>query len=521
MKQIDELRRQLEASRSYFHSVVTSSADGVVILTGTGTIAFLNAAAGKLLGRDADALLGEPFGLPVAPGEQAEIHLVQKDGTTRCVEMRTVETRWQDRPAFLATLRDITGYKLAAEKARNEVSQRDEFLAVLSHELRNPLAAISNAVGLLNSTGPVDSVRAAAQGVIDRQCRQLSRLLDDLLDLSRISQGKIRLKIETANLADLVRAGVETVQPQLTSRQHELICSLPEQPVLVEVDPTRITQVLSNILANAVRYTPVGGRIQIALSVEDDCAMVRVRDNGPGIPRELRASIFEPFVQAGANTGSTEEGLGIGLSLVRTLVGLHHGSVTAGAAEPGPGSEFLVQLPLASRQAETVETVVPEEEAESDGLRVLLVEDQKDIRETLALLLELEGHQVLACGDGCEAVEVAGTHVCDVALIDIGLPGLNGYEVAERIRRMPDGSQISLIALTGYGQPEDVQRAMQAGFDRHLIKPVNYQSLKRLLADSRSLPRDPAAGEPAAGEHSAGEATRTVSAGTAPAVCHR
>jgi signal transduction histidine kinase len=381
---------------------------------------------------------------------------------------------------------------MRTRELREANQAKDEFLALLAHELRNPLAPILNAVGLISSCeGNGDVVHQAAR-VVERQVHQMARLLDDLLDVSRISRGKLRLRKEIVYLADLVERAVQTSRPLIEARHHQLSVSLPEDPIALQGDATRLEQVLANLLNNAAKYTNPGGRIEVLGAVENFEAVLRIRDTGKGIPPTMIQRIFEPFVQVDFSLHRSEQGgLGIGLMLVRRLVEMHGGTVSASSEGPGLGSEFCVRLPaLPPDQTpapipETKEQKNGQEPIKAKSRHVLIVEDNADSRETLRTLLTLWGHKVTVAENGPRGVEKALAIQPEIALIDIGLPDLDGYQVAEQVRAAPQGEGIYLIALTGYGQQGDRRRSLHAGFNAHLVKPVDPKELARMLVDAR------------------------------------
>jgi signal transduction histidine kinase len=369
---------------------------------------------------------------------------------------------------------------------------KDEFLALLAHELRNPLAPILNAVGLITTCQGDDAVLRQSTQVVERQVHQMARLLDDLLDVSRISRGKLRLRKEVLDLAKLVEQAVQTSRPLIEARHHQLTVSLPQEPVCLEGDSTRLEQVLANLLNNAAKYTMPGGRIWISATLENSQAVLRVRDTGKGIPPAMIQRIFEPFVQIDFSLHRSEQGgLGIGLMLVRRLLEMHGGTVEAFSPGAGQGSEFVVRLPAlppGPKPASTPEVNEEEnghEPAKANRRNVLIVEDMADSRETLRTLLTLWGHEVMVAENGPRGVEKALAAFPEIALVDIGLPDLDGYQVAEQIRAAPGGDGIYLVALTGYGQHGDRRRSISAGFNAHLVKPVDPKELARLLAEAR------------------------------------
>ncbi|HEV8062009.1 MAG TPA: response regulator [Gemmataceae bacterium] len=370
---------------------------------------------------------------------------------------------------------------------------KNEFLAMLAHELRNPLAPIKNAVELLRMQNLETQDFDWARDLIDRQVTHLVRLVDDLLDVSRITRGKIRLEFKLENAANIVSTAVETSRPLIEAHKHQLTVTLPEKPLWLMADATRLAQVLSNLLTNAAKYTPDGGSISLSATRENDLAIFRVRDTGEGIPREMLARIFEMFAQVDQSLARSHGGLGVGLTLVRRLIEMHEGSVQAHSDGPGRGSEFIVRLPAHSEARSESETA-PNQAAtrlqQYKSSRILLVDDNVDAAESLAIILEINGHEVHLAHDGLTALDAAGVHQPDAVLLDIGLPGLNGYQVAERLRAQPETKSTLLIAVSGYGQEEDLRTSRRAGFDHHLIKPVNVDELLKLLAQPANMEVD-------------------------------
>ncbi len=363
------------------------------------------------------------------------------------------------------------------EEKEADVRRRDEFLAMLGHELRNPLAAIRYAVDLLDEID-IDPATKTPREVIERQSAHLSRLVDDLLDVARVTRGKIALDLQPVNVVDLVRKTVQGLESARSNGDHPIRVRPFDQPLLISGDAIRLEQIFSNLLFNAVKYTPPGGRIEIILAREGEQALIRFEDEGVGMSPELIARVFELFSQANEAIDRSRGGLGIGLTLVRSLVELHDGQITAFSGGEGQGSTFEVRFPLL-QQAPQISAPAPKK-APRNGRRVLLVEDNEDAREVLSLLLKLSGHSVDCASDGQEGVEKATQNRPEIALVDIGLPILDGYQVAAQTR-LALGDSIFLVALTGYGQPEDRRRALDAGFDEHLTKPVEPAKLRALL----------------------------------------
>jgi two-component system CheB/CheR fusion protein len=371
-----------------------------------------------------------------------------------------------------------------AEALAEADRRKDEFLAMLGHELRNPLAPIRNAVQVLRRLGPPDPNLRRTTDLIDRQVQAMARLVDDLLDVSRITGGKIKLQREQVDLAAVVARGVETVRPLIDARGHALAVALPREPLRVEADATRLAQVVSNLLHNAAKYTEEGGHIWLTVERRLGEAWVRVRDDGLGIPTELLPQVFDLFTQGDRSLARSEGGLGIGLTLVKKLVELHGGGVEAHSEGPGRGSEFVVRLPVLPRQAPVEVGAEPDGHTPVPPRRVLVVDDNVDAAESLALLLRVERHEVRTAHDGPTALHVAEAFRPEVVLLDIGLPRMDGYEVARRLRGQAGFQKALLVALTGYGQDEDRRRAEEAGFDAYLVKPADPAALHELLAVS-------------------------------------
>ena len=373
----------------------------------------------------------------------------------------------------------------ATTNALQEADRRkNEFLAILAHELRNPLAPIRTAVQLLRLKELPDSQRIRARDIIDRQVEHLVRLIDDLLDVSRITRGVITLHREPVLIGAIVARAVETTRPAIDARRHELTLELPEELITVEGDKTRLSQVIGNLLHNAAKFTDTGGRIVLKVSREGSHVIVSVKDTGIGVRHELMPRVFELFTRVHSQSESGEGGLGIGLALVRRLVEMHDGTVTAQSDGPGKGTEFIVRLPLLATQVAPVverstgSRVIPTMESH----RILVADDNYDAAESLATLLELRGHQVRMAHDGVEALAIAKTFKPHVVLLDLGMPKMDGYETARQMRRRPGGKRVRLVALTGWGQHQDRQRTTEAGFDAHLVKPVTDIDLFHALA---------------------------------------
>jgi CheY-like chemotaxis protein len=372
------------------------------------------------------------------------------------------------------------------DKLRETDRRKDEFLATLAHELRNPLAPIRNSVLILRLKGEGDADSQWAREVIERQVGHMSRLIEDLLDVSRITRNKLELRLDRVDLAAAVGDAVETSRPLLDGSGHELRLELPAEPISLHADRTRLVQVFASLLNNAAKYTERGGVIELSVRSRGDAVEVSVKDSGVGIAPEQLPHVFEMFAQFTPSIERSQGGLGIGLALVKGLVQLHKGTVEARSAGLGKGSEFVVRLPLASASTSSGGRSVLGEEADAERplSRVLVVDDSEDIAESLGRVLSLKGHEVHLAYDGEKAFALAGSLRPDIAVLDIGLPGMNGYELARAIRKQPWGRGITLIAVTGWGQLNDRRRSSEAGFNHHLVKPVEPTTLLQLIGAS-------------------------------------
>jgi signal transduction histidine kinase/ActR/RegA family two-component response regulator len=381
-----------------------------------------------------------------------------------------------------------------ANALRDADRRKDEFLAILAHELRNPLAPLRNALEALRLKPHDREAAAWARALMERQVAQMVRLIDDLLDLSRVSRGRIELKKERSDVASLINGALEVCGSAIAAGRHTLTLDLPKEPLPLSCDPTRLVQVICNLISNAAKYTPPGGTITVAARRIGGAAPgtieVSVRDTGIGIPADMLHKVFDMFTQVAQSLDRSQGGLGIGLTLVKRLVEMHGGTVEARSAGPGRGSEFVVRLPeqagagLAPRVA-----VIPQARpAAGAQRRILVADDNRDAADSLAFMLRLGGHDVRIAYDGEEALELAESFRPALALIDIGMPRMNGYEAARRLRAKPYGGELMLIALTGWGQPDDRSRSLAAGFDQHVVKPVDPSTLDRLLAARPSAP---------------------------------
>ncbi len=528
--------QRLRGSEERFRLLIESVTDyAVFMLDPEGRVASWNAGAQRIKGYTAEEIIGRHFSvfypeealnadwpayelrIARAAGRfEDEGWRVRKDGTRfwANVVISAVRDEGGALRGFAKVTRDLTERRQAEERLRaahaelearveartaelgrinvalqeaivrleDADRQKDRFLAMLAHELRNPLAPIRNATALLQALRPDDAAIQGASGIIERQIRQMTRLVDDLLDVSRITRDRLQLRREPTDLASVVRVAVDTSRPLIDAGGHELTVSLPAAPVGLDADPARLAQIFSNLLNNAARFTPPGGRISLRAERRGDAVLVRVRDSGIGIPADKLARVFDMFTQLDAGVERTRDGLGIGLTLARRLAELHGGTLEAASDGPGQGSELTVTLPVAGRAPAAdeprAETVAPVKR------RVLVVDDNRDAAESLGLLLGLSGHDARVAFDGDEALRIAEDWRPDVVLLDIGMPGQSGYDVARRIRASAWGRGVVLVATTGWGGAEDKRRAVEAGFDHHLTKPVDARDLRRLLAES-------------------------------------
>jgi PAS domain S-box-containing protein len=404
--------------------------------------------------------------------------------------------RWYDVNAFrvgkpeerrVAILfNDITARKRSEEALRDADRRKDEFIATLAHELRNPLAPIRNAIQFMGMKGLQDPALEHAREIMERQLQHLVRLVDDLLEMSRITRGLIALQKEQVSLERVVKDALESVEPIIAAAGHELKVELPGESIHFDADPTRISQVLLNLLNNAARYTPRGGHITLAARATPLEVEIRIRDDGIGIPRDKLEIIFQPFSQADPANQRTAGGLGIGLSLARRLARLHGGDIEARSEGEGRGSEFILRLPVTEAKA-VAQPGLGAQSFEQAGdrspsrTRILVVDDNADAADTLAANLALDGYATQTVYGGAAALEAMRTFAPDIVLLDIGMPEIDGYEVARRIRAMPRGERVRLVALTGWGQEDDKRRAAEMGFDEHLTKPVDPAVLMSVI----------------------------------------
>ncbi len=420
----------------------------------------------------------------------------RKNGEIIDVEIRGSELQLEGKRIWLTTNNDITERmrlesnlrQVAADLAEAD-RRKNEFLALLAHELRGPLAPLANMLEIINLSGGRGEMLRQARSTMERQLGQMTRLIDDLLDVSRISQGKLNLRRHQVELASVIQQAVEATRPALDAAQHQLTVTLPPRPVYLQADSMRLAQVFGNLLSNAAKFSDPQGRITVIATQQRDEVVVAVKDTGIGIPPDHLSSIFEMFSQVDRSLERTRGGLGIGLALVRQLVEMHGGSIESFSDGLGCGSEFVVRLPGVIEHPEPVPVAPPAaaELSKTAGRRILVVDDNPDSTESLAMLLQLTGNETRVAHDGIEAVEAAAEFLPEVVLLDIGMPGMNGYDAARAIREQPWGRRMILVAMTGWGQAEDRKRSKDAGFNGHLVKPVDFAALAKMLAEAQPL----------------------------------
>ena len=492
----------LQQTRMHLAAVVESSLDAIVSTDLTGRVNSWNRGAEGLFGYSREEIVGQPIFAIVPPelhdeeraifakvlaGERVEHYetqRVRKDGARRHISL-TVSPIRDASGQFIGISkvgRDITESKAAQLELADGARRKDEFLAILAHELRNPLAPIRYALSISRQPNTTPAQRSRADEVIERQVEHMSQLLDDLLDVSRIARGHVELKKKWIDLTSVIGGAIDAARPLLDRKGHALALDLPRETLRLEADPVRLTQILSNLLTNAAKYTDPGGQIQLRAWKEGDRVALAVRDNGIGISAEMKTRLFDLFSQATPALHRSEGGLGIGLALVKAFVEKHGGTVEAKSDGAGKGSEFRVILPIGrSTGGKRVARASGQMQLTSKRLRVLVADDNLDSTQTSAMLLELWGHEVRVAHTGREALDLAAEFMPDVALLDIGMPDLSGYQVAAELRSRPEGRRVTLIAVTGWGQADDKQAADSAGFDHHLTKPVDPRQLQPLL----------------------------------------
>ena len=420
--------------------------------------------------------------------QNCELLMQQSDGSTFNVQVDCVEISNEQTPSVRIAMTDITERKRAERVLYDAALRKDEFLATLAHELRNPLAPISNAVHILKRADANPTRIAWCTDIISRQLEHLVRLVDDLLDVSRISRGVVSLRKEILEIRDFIQPALESSQPLIDSHRQEFALTLPTEPMWVEGDRIRLTQIILNLINNAAKYTQDGGHIRLTVEPAEDKICIRVSDNGSGIDAADLAHLFDLFYQVDRNIDLSKSGLGIGLSLVRSLVEMHGGNICALSPGRGKGSEFVVHLPRLFIPKSTTGQVTASTATDpaQKKLRILLVDDNRDVTDSLALLLKMDGHLVQTTYESPKVLEMVEIEQPDVIILDIGMPVIDGYSLAQALRQNHKLQKTQLIALSGYGQPEDRKKSRAAGFDEHLVKPLDYEILRKLLNKYRA-----------------------------------
>ncbi len=502
------------AQREQLRTTLACISDAVIVTDRSGRLTMMNAVAEELTGwKGSEAVglpleevfrirsesSGQPAESPEARALRDESHvgltehclLTARDGTVRPIDASAAPVRDTQGTmnGAVQIFRDVTLRRQAEEAQRNADRRKDEFLATLAHELRNPLSPVLSAVQLLQLREVPDEHARWSYDVIQRQVQHLTRLIDDLLDISRITQDKLELRKETVDLKSIAAAAVEMSLPSIQDRGHRLSVALPSEQVHLHGDRVRLTQVLMNLLDNAAKYTDPGGQIDLTAHRQGDEVAIRVSDTGRGIPPEKLAKLFEMFYQIEGSPSGGKGGLGIGLALVRRLTEMHGGRIAATSDGPGQGSQFEVRLPVTAvaSQAEPVEPEIVASAPASVRRRVLVVDDNKDAADSLKMILCALGHEVHTAYDGQQGIEQAASVRPEVVFLDLGMPKLNGFDAARMIRKHAWGKELRLVAITGWGQEEDRSRSRAAGFDDHLAKPVELLALQAILSAPSNL----------------------------------
>ncbi len=499
-------RKEAERIRAHFAAIVESADDAIISKSLDGVIQSWNMGAERIFGYRPEEAIGRPITMLIPPERQAEEPeiLARVRNGERLMHYETVRVTKDGRripiSLTISPIKNVSGEIIGASKIARDISERigienalreaerrkDEFLAMLAHELRNPLTPIRTGLDIIQKNLGDPKRRQWALEVIDRQLMQLGRVIDDLLDLARIVNGNIALKKDVVSLNALVSSAVEASRALIHSRRHELRVDLPTPDVSLYVDPVRMTQALTNLLMNAAKYTSPGGTIAVEGRVKDGSAYIRVSDTGRGIDAALLPKVFDPFVQGKTNYARTDGGLGIGLSIVRRIVEMHDGSVSAFSRGPNTGSEFSIKLPVPT---DVVGNVFAAEERRDHGARrrVLIVDDNHDVADVIAAYLMVSGYDVAQHYSGVGVTEKAFEFRPDAIVLDLGLPGRDGFEVAEELRRHANFQQVPIIAISGYSQPKDIERSRAAGINFHMTKPVDSELLVKLI-DANLVP---------------------------------
>jgi PAS domain S-box-containing protein len=503
---LERKSEELEQQREWFEVTLNSIGDAVITTNVDGRVTSLNPVAEAMTGwsiaeardqplervfrivnEDTRRLAENPVAKALQLGKTIGLGnhtaLISKDGTEVAIEDSAAPIRDRNGNVCGAVMvfHDVTKRRRAEQALRDIDRRKDEFLATLAHELRNPLAPIRQAARILRTETATEAQKRWCQDVIDRQVQQMALLIDDLLDIARVSRGTLELRIETTELGAVIEAAIETARPIIDVKRHKLSVEIPQQAVQFAADPLRVAQVLSNLLTNAAKYTDPEGQIRLRAFDDGEAITISLADSGIGIPTGEIESVFAMFSQVKASQDRSDGGLGIGLALARGLVELHGGTIQATSAGLGAGSEFVVRLPHRNLGAVVLPEMATAAATPARHKRILIADDNQDAADSLAVLLQMEGHDVTVVRDGREALTTINAVLPEIALLDIGMPELDGYEVARQVRQNTLGRAVTLIAVTGWGQDRDKARALGAGFNHHLTKPIEPTQLLDLI----------------------------------------
>jgi PAS domain S-box-containing protein len=492
---------ETDLARARLAAIVQSSDDAIVSKDFNGVITTWNDSAERIFGYKAEEAIGQHISLIIPEDRlEEETQIISSIRAGRRVEhfetlRRTKSGKLVNLSITVSPIRDESGQIVGASKVARDITERieiehalreadrrkDEFLAILAHELRNPLAPLRNALAIFRSAKANESIQAQAREMMERQIHQMVRLVDDLMDISRITRDKITLQKEHITLESLLHNAVETSRPVIDSFGHYLKVDLPPEPVYIDGDMVRLSQVFSNLLNNAAKYTKRGGKISVSGRKEGDNVVIHVTDNGIGIPPKMMPRVFDMFLQVDSTIERSQSGLGIGLTLVKKLVEMHGGHVEAFSEGEDKGSDFVVTIPASPVQVAEESNNNDDPEIKPSGARVLVIDDNVDSARTLGWMLELQGHEVQLAFNGKDAIAEAERFQPLIVMMDIGLPGITGYELCPLIRKIPGMKDATFIAQTGWGQEKHRRQSKEAGFDHHLIKPVEINQLEQLL----------------------------------------
>lgn len=497
-RDVTEARRATEA-RQYLAAIVASSDDAIIGQTLDDRIASWNRGAELLYGYQADEIVGQPLSIFVPADHPDELpaitERIRRGEYIRHFETERVRKDGSrvDVSLTISPLKNAEGEIIGASKIARDITARkeedrrkNEFLALLAHKLRNPLAPLRNGLQVIQLAGYDRETVEQSCRLMEGQVQHLVRLVDDLLDMSRISRGKLHLRKERITVEAAVNHALELCGPIVSDGGHELSVTLPEEPVFLHADKTRLAQVLCNLVLNAAKYSEPGSRISLTVELQSTEAIISVKDTGIGIPPHMLSGVFQMFMQVDRSLEKSQGGLGVGLALVKRLVEMHGGSVEARSEGSGKGSEFVIRLPVVLSVVQDLPRQITEPDAPKSGRQILVVDDNVDAATTLAIMLKIMGNEVHTAHDGQSGLEAAAEFRPDVILLDIGMPKLNGYDTARRIREQPWGQSVTLVALTGWGQEEDRRKSEEAGFDHHMVKPIETAELHRILTNLRA-----------------------------------